>query len=121
LSIRLNHLPPFTPFSRVSSIRSVQTPGSTHGHRARMSPTCVVPLDTVVGLSSDCSSFTHPPSCAPLLHHVSTASTLLRALRLPHGSPAARFSPLHTLGLYNHSVTNHLTFPIIAFTHYPSA
>src|SRR6202022_3618491 len=43
LSINLNHLPPSIPVSRVANMRSVQTTGSTHAHRARTSPSCGPP------------------------------------------------------------------------------
>ena len=36
--------------------------------------------------------------------------------------PATRqVSLFHVLGLYDHSAPNHLTAPVVAFAHYPSA
>src|SRR6266540_3345805 len=80
LSIRLNHLPPLTPFSRAVNIRVVQTAGSTQDHRrfisisAWASSYCLVhQSDTLIDLFPVVWSFTSPPSCAPF------APTLLRA------------------------------------------
>jgi hypothetical protein len=55
---------PFTPVSRAVNMRSVQTAGSTHTHRARMSPACIALADTCAGCVSRRMSFTLPPPCA---------------------------------------------------------
>src|SRR5271166_2253592 len=80
LSISLNHFPPSIPVSRVANIRSVQTTGSTHAHRARISPSCGALSGTADGVRSAPLSFTLPPSCLPLLHGHYPASSLLRRL-----------------------------------------
>jgi len=74
-------LPPFTPCSSAVNMRSVQTDGSTHAQRARMSPACVARVGTAAGLCSVVPSFTHPPSCAPfapcpLRHFIATTGAL---------------------------------------------
>src|SRR5208337_4540140 len=80
LSISRNHLPPSVPVSRVANMRSVQTVGSTHAHRARVSPPCWAVPGTVEGCCSFVLSFTLPPSCLPCLHGHYPASSLLRRL-----------------------------------------
>src|SRR5208282_4778867 len=79
-SISLNHFPPSIPVSRVANLLSVQTTGSTHAHRARISPSCGAFPGTAAGVCSDLLSFTLPPSCLPLLHGHYPASSLLRRL-----------------------------------------
>ena len=75
------HIPPFTPSSRASNMRSVQTERSTHPHLSdRASPTCLASCGTVVGCSSFSLNFTHPPPCTPSLHPVSGTSSLLWVL-----------------------------------------
>ena len=49
-------------------MRSVQTLGSTQGQRPRISPACLALAGTDARCLSVCPSFTHPPSCLPLLH-----------------------------------------------------
>ena len=77
----LGHIPPFTPVSRVASIRSVQTHGTAHAHRARTSPACLVPLSPDTRAGSRWFSMSpfipHPSSCRPSLQTVSRPSTLL--------------------------------------------
>src|SRR3972149_10279324 len=79
LSTKLNHLPPFTPFSNAVNIRSVHTEGSVHLHLSRIwtSPSCLGFSSAFDGLSSFSTVFTHPPSCLPLLHIRYDASLLL--------------------------------------------
>src|SRR5438132_4114916 len=67
LSIRLNHLPPLIPPSRVANIRSVHTLASVHAHRGATSLPCLANgTPGRVGCSS--VAFTVPPSCPPWLH-----------------------------------------------------
>jgi hypothetical protein len=77
----LGHIPPFTPVSRVASIRSVQTHGSAHAHRARTSPACLARLTPATDAGSLMLSvfpfIPHPSSCRPSLQTVSRPSTLL--------------------------------------------
>jgi len=61
-------------------MRSVQTVGSTHAQRARISPPCGAVAGTTDGVCSIVLSFTLPPSCLPWLHGHYPASTLLRRL-----------------------------------------
>src|SRR4030042_404573 len=69
LSIRLNHTPPFTPFMRASSMRSVQIDCSTQSHfSGRVSPGCLASFRTPPGLTSSHLAKAHPPSYTPLLH-----------------------------------------------------
>src|SRR5260370_11209523 len=83
LSISLNHFPPSIPVSRVANMRSVQMTGSTHAHRARISPSCGALSGTADGVCSALLSFTLPPSCLPLLHgHYPPSSLLLRLCHL---------------------------------------
>ena len=58
-------LPPFTPSSRAVNIRSVQTVGSVHAHRARTSPSRIVLADTASGWSSVCLFVTISPFLSP--------------------------------------------------------
>src|SRR3954447_3039321 len=77
LSISEYHLPPFTPLSRASSMRSVQTLGSVHSHRASTS----LPR-LAIGTSESCSSV------RPFLTHhlpVSLGSTPVTALHRYYG------------------------------------
>src|SRR4030043_1554719 len=78
LSIKANHLPPFTPSSSAVNMRSVHTEGSTHFHLSRLcvSPTCLDISTTTAGFLSSNISFTYPPSCLPSLHPVSATSSL---------------------------------------------
>jgi hypothetical protein len=73
----VDHLPPFTPRSRASSMRAVHTSGSTQAHRPRMSPPCLVASGTSGGRPSLVVSVTPPPPCLPLLHARYGASSLL--------------------------------------------
>jgi hypothetical protein len=72
LSIRLNHLPPLIPLSRVANIRSVHTLASVHPHRlGRMGWTSLPCLAIgTVSRSSNCELIflTVPPSYPPWLH-----------------------------------------------------
>src|SRR6516162_8681210 len=61
-------------------MRSVQTVGSTHAQRARISPSCGAVAGTADGVCSIGLSFTLPPSCLPWLHGHYPASMLLRRL-----------------------------------------
>src|SRR4051794_17194432 len=87
LSISEYHLPPFTPLSRASSMRSVQTLGSVHSHRASTS----LPR-LAIGTSESCSSVR-----LFLTHHlpVSLGSTPVTALHGYYGDsdslPSAPF------------------------------
>jgi hypothetical protein len=65
---------------RASSMRSVHIEGSTHAHRARMSPPCLAVPGTDDGCSSLDAPFTHPPPCLPSLHARYGVSSLLRRL-----------------------------------------
>jgi hypothetical protein len=67
LSIRLNHLPPVIPLSRVANIRSVHTAAWVHAHRAGTSLPCLAFGTPGRGICS-CVSFTFPASCPPWLH-----------------------------------------------------
>lgn len=77
LSIKLNQTPPFTPFSRAPSIRSVHTVGSVHAHRERASPPCPGPKATDGGFVSLGVTFTIPSSWPLSLHVRYDASQLL--------------------------------------------
>ncbi|MCG7844708.1 MAG: hypothetical protein MIO90_04685 [Methanomassiliicoccales archaeon] len=57
----------------------VQTQGSTHAQRTRMSPACVASLSpsTDAGGPSLLRVIAHPPSCRPWLHARYGASVLL--------------------------------------------
>src|SRR5258708_18844947 len=116
LSIRLCHLPPFTPFSRASSMRSVHTVGSVQLHRARTSPPRSS-FRTACGCSSFGVSFTLPPSCPPLLHTSYGASSLLRGLcRLPPVSLPSDDDPRFTShDPFCRSVSNHPMPPHVRF------
>ena len=72
-------------------MRHVQTLGSTHSQRARVSPACVSPVsgDTTAGSFSKVPSMSHPSSCRPWLHRRYPVSSLLWRLCLP-----ARSQPL---------------------------
>src|SRR5437588_6039930 len=60
LSIRLYHRPPFTPLSRASSMRSVQTLGSVHPHRGATSLSRLADrVGTAESFSSARLCFTH--------------------------------------------------------------
>jgi len=80
LSIRLNQFPPFTPFSRAANMRSVQTDGSAHAHRARTSPACLAAIGTAAGLDSFDPFIPHPSPCVPLLSGRYPASLLVWTL-----------------------------------------
>jgi hypothetical protein len=94
---RLNHLPPFTPVSRVANMRFVQTHGSAHAPGARASAACLARLAPDTGaallLLSVYPDSTHPSPCRPSLQTVSRPSTLLRRLcqsrrvSVPAGDP----------------------------------
>src|SRR5262249_45018211 len=73
-------------------MRSVQTVGSTHAQRARISPPCGAVVGTADGVFSIGLSFTLPPSCLPWLHGHYPVSSLLR--RLCH-LPGAVLRALH--------------------------
>jgi hypothetical protein len=78
LSLKLYHLPPFTPSSRVASIRSVHTDGSASLLAgASASPARIAPAGTATGILPSVVSVTAPPSCTPLLHRHCPASSLL--------------------------------------------
>src|SRR5208282_161308 len=67
LSIKLNHLPPLIPLSRVSNMRSVHTLASVQSHFGGTSLPCLA-WGTPGSLNCVCVSFTLPPSCPPWLH-----------------------------------------------------
>ena len=67
LSIKLNHLPPVIPLSRVANIRSVHTLASVHSHWGGTSLPCLACGTPGRGICI-CVSFTFPPSYPPLLH-----------------------------------------------------
>jgi hypothetical protein len=67
LSIKLNHLPPLIPLSRVSNMRSVHTLASVQSHFWGTSLPCLA-FGTSGSRHCDCASFTPPPSCPPWLH-----------------------------------------------------
>src|SRR5258708_3895488 len=67
LSLRLYHLPPSIPLSRVASMRSVQTSASVHAHWGATSLPCLA-RGTPGRLSCFGLSFTLSPSCPPSLH-----------------------------------------------------
>ena len=99
---RLNHLPPFTPVSRVANMRFVQTHGSAHASGVRASAACLARLAPVTGaallLLSVYPDFTHPSPCRPSLQTVSRPSTLLRRLcqsrrvSVPAGDPRLTYT-----------------------------
>ena len=123
-------------------MRSVQTVASVHAQRARTSSACLAVADTTAdGVCVDLL-IPHPPSCVPSLPRgapsgspgfVATMDALTperSALRLP--SARRLWQPEHRLGCRSglpalcvwpsdHSVSNHLTAPVIAFVRYPSA
>ena len=132
LIIRLNHLPPFTPFSSAVNMRSVQTDGSTQDQRSRISPTCLALSGTAVGCRSIVQPLTHPLPCAPfapcpLRHFIATMGALTPAPpgpsatrgRLNTGLFATQVSPLHVHALCDHSVSNHLATPCHRFITLP--
>jgi hypothetical protein len=76
LSYKLCHLPPRTPVSRASSMRSVQTSRSTQPQRVWIEPPCSS-VCTLGGCWSFVLSLTHSPSYLPLLHARYGASQLI--------------------------------------------
>ena len=102
-----NALPPFTLPSRAANIRSVQTHDSTHDHRSRMSPACLVLADTFARFSFMFCSFrihfpaplrSTPVTAFPHYYEGSDSSTSLALLEV---------SLLHVHGFPDHSVSNH--------------
>src|SRR5215471_8168936 len=82
LSIRLNHLPPWTPFSSAANMRSFHTEASTHVQsRPRVFAPCVALSGTAGAWLSLCLvvELTPPPSCLPSLG-AALLSALLAAL-----------------------------------------
>src|SRR3989338_9997494 len=68
LSIKLNHLPPFTPLPSADNMRSVQTEASTHDQsRSGVSAACIALSGTSAAWVCFVLSFTLPPSCLPSL------------------------------------------------------
>src|SRR6266853_2048901 len=67
LSIRLYHLPPSIPLSRVANMRSVHTWALVHAHRGATSLPCLA-RGTPGRFSCLDVSFTLSPSCPPWLH-----------------------------------------------------
>jgi hypothetical protein len=67
LSIRLNHLPPLIPLSRVANIRSVHTLASVQAHWGATSLPCLA-FGTPGSSICPCISLTFPPSYPPWLH-----------------------------------------------------
>ena len=116
------HVPPFTPSSSAVSIRSVQTHGSVHDQRPRMSSACLAFAGTV---ADDCSlhpSFTYSTFLRPLAppelpgFHATTAA--LTSARL---SADVQISLLHVHGLPTIPSPNTQCSPAAALTRYPSA
>jgi hypothetical protein len=117
-----DHFPPFTPSSRAVNIRSVQTSGSTQDHLSRISPTCLAPSGTSAGSLSKNLSFTCPPSCVPLLHaHYTRFSARMDALTPARLSCPRAGLPASLTIPSDRSISNHLTPPAAALSHYPSA
>src|SRR5262244_3833886 len=82
LSIRLNHLPPWTPFCSAANMRSFHTEASTHVQsRPRVFAPCVALSGTAGAWLSLCLvvELTPPPSCLPSLG-AALLSALLAAL-----------------------------------------
>jgi hypothetical protein len=101
-------LPPFTPVSSASSIRSVHTEGSTHAQRARMSPTCLALWGTAVGRSSfvvsipvlsSCRSFA--PSALP--DFFATMPALTSGLGFPSEAGHPCFTHLYVWPFRHHT------------------
>src|SRR5436190_4116693 len=85
LSINLNHVPPFTPFSRVVNMRSVETWGLVHDQRSRTTPPGLARYrqgrsGIGGGVDSLRSFIPHPPSCVPSLLGSYSVSSLLWTL-----------------------------------------
>jgi hypothetical protein len=117
-ALRLNHTPPFTPFTRAATMRSVQTACSVGSISNQTSPACVALAGTNAGGCSGCPSITHPPSCGPfaprpLRRFLATMAALTpaggRVTRPVNGLP--QVSLLHVHDLPDHSVSNHHTDP----------
>ena len=102
-------------------MRSVQTDRSAQAHRARTSPAGLAPQGTGAGCGSVGLSFTHPPSCAPLLHaryrhfiaRMGATDSCVALRHLRTGLPTSRTCPS------DHSVSTHLTVPCRRFDTLP--
>src|SRR5690606_10577928 len=111
LSIKLNHLPPFTPFSRAANIRSLQIDASTHDHLSvtaslpGASETCLAVSNTLAPISASASSvrvstslpclpsvpFMLPTPVMALFDHRGTTQALTSThLHSARGSPRSR-------------------------------
>src|SRR5580658_180945 len=110
LSIRLNHLPPLIPLSRVSNMRSVHTLASVQSHFGGTSLPCLAPLwrGTPGSLNCVCVSFTLPPSCPPWLHgHYPLRSYYGDSDSCPAPSSARTGLLDYRTCISRHSVSNH--------------
>ena len=107
LSIRLNHLPPLIPLSRVSNMRSVHTLASVQSHLWGTSLPCLA-IGTPGSLNCDCVSFTLPPSCPPWLHgHYPLRSYYGDSDSCPAPSSTRTGLLDYRVCISRHSVSNH--------------
>ena len=86
LSIRLNHLPPLTPFTSADSIRAVHTPASAPASMGRASAPCAALWGIPGAVCAAVVVFTSPP--APARGYAARASRGLR-----HIGPMRALSP----------------------------